>query len=207
MRLATPPKFKILVANLAGSGDPSRGPAGNPTKLRTGFILQQVVLPDGTARVAGPVQHPAAPAAGAYDGAIVAENPDYWDPTVAPPPPFLAQEEVTVGDTVLVAGETFGVGNGSGAGTVNDIAASLAENLNLVPGVRAVAVADTAYFTSTGLAPYLSVQATNELSAITAATLFNVYGPGGVLLTGAGARTVFPLYKRTKGQSAPVILR
>ena len=56
MRFAAPPQFKILVANLAGSSDPSRGPAGNPVKLRTGFVLQQMVLPDGTARTNGPTQ-------------------------------------------------------------------------------------------------------------------------------------------------------
>lgn len=36
--ITAPSKFKVLVANLEGSGDPSRG--RNPVKLRTGFQLQ-----------------------------------------------------------------------------------------------------------------------------------------------------------------------
>lgn len=37
-------KYKILVANLRSGGDPSRGPVGNPVKLRTGF--EQQMLPE-----------------------------------------------------------------------------------------------------------------------------------------------------------------
>jgi len=38
------PKFKILVANIENAGDPSRGPSGNPVKVRTGFVKQ--ILPE-----------------------------------------------------------------------------------------------------------------------------------------------------------------
>jgi hypothetical protein len=37
-------KYKILVANLRSGSDPSRGPVGNPVKLRTGF--EQQMLPE-----------------------------------------------------------------------------------------------------------------------------------------------------------------
>lgn len=207
MRYATPPQFKILVANLAGSGDPSLGPAGNAVKVRTGFVLQQVLLPDGTGRVGGPVQQPAAPAAGAYDAAIKVVAPDYWDPTVAAPPPFLAQEEVVVGADVSVAGESFGVGNGSGTGPVAAVATSLSAALNRVPGFAAAHLADTVYVTSYMLGESFPVTASNDLAVIAGTTLFRVYGPGGVLLTGATARPVFAMYKHTKSQSAPIILR
>ena len=45
MHFCAPPKFRILVAGIVSPSDPSRGiPA---TIARTGFELQQIVLPNG----------------------------------------------------------------------------------------------------------------------------------------------------------------
>ena len=38
--ISAPKKFKILVANLVGASDPSKGSTGNPVKARTGFVQQ-----------------------------------------------------------------------------------------------------------------------------------------------------------------------
>lgn len=48
------PKFKILVANLAGGSDPSRGPSGNPVKIRTAFEQQHLVEVPGRGPQMGP---------------------------------------------------------------------------------------------------------------------------------------------------------
>lgn len=53
--ITAPAKFKILVANLEGSGDPSQG--RNPTKLRTGFemqVLSEVAREANESRVGDP---------------------------------------------------------------------------------------------------------------------------------------------------------
>lgn len=208
MRFAAPPKFKILVANLAGSSDPSRGPSGNPEKLRTGFVLQQMVLQDGTARTNGPTQVIPAVDATHYTAAIKVLSARYWDSTVAPPGPFYYQEECRVFDQYPMAGVDFGVGNGSLAGPVNTIATKLALWVNdSVEGVTAVAVGDTAYMTSSRADARLPVQATNDMSTLLGGLIFRVVGPNGEVLSGTGhQRANFYVAKPVKTQEPPTIL-
>lgn len=208
MNVSTPPKFKILVANLEGGSDPSRGPAGNPVKIRTGFVLQQIALPDGTNRVGGPVQAPPPVDAANYTASIQVLSSDYWDPTVAPPGPFYFQEEVRAFDQYAVAASDFGVGNGSGAGPVNTVASTLSNAINLtVEGVSATAVADTVYMTSSRTDATFPVQATNDMSTLLGSLVFAVSGPGGVVLSGAGhQRASFYIFKPVKTQLPPTIL-
>lgn len=208
MRFAAPPKFKILVANLAGSSDPSRGPSGNPEKLRTGFVLQQMVLQDGTARTNGPTQVIPAVDATHYTAAIKVLSARYWDSTVAPPGPFYYQEECRVFDQYPMAGVDFGVGNGSLAGPVNTIATTLALWVNdSVEGVTAVAVGDTAYMTSSRADARLPVQATNDMSTLLGGLIFRVVGPNGEVLSGTGhQRASFYVAKPVKTQEPPTIL-
>ena len=208
MRFAAPPKFKILVANLSGSSDPSRGPAGNPVKLRTGFVLQQMVLPDGTSRTNGPTQVIPPVDATHYTAAIKVLSARYWDATVAPPGPFYYQEECRVFNQYPMAGVDFGVGNGSLAGPVNTIAANLALWVNdSVEGVTALAVGDTAYFTSSRADAQFPVQATNDMSTLLGGLIFRVVGPNGEVLSGTGhQRANFYVVKPVKTQEPPTIL-
>ena len=209
MRFCTPPKFKILVANTEGSSDPGRNSGGNPVKIRTGFTLQQVNLPNGKAQVGGPVQSPPAVSSSNYSAAIKVLSADYWDPTIAPPGPFYYQEEVRVFDQYPTAGSEFGVGNGSGTGTASDIALSLATWVNRsVDQVSAISAGDTVYLTSSRPDAMIPIQATNDMSTLLGALVFQVRGPGGVVLSGSGhERASFYIFKPSKTQSAPGILR
>ena len=208
MHTVAPPKFKILVANLAGSSDPSKGPAGNPVKLRTGFELQQVVTRNGTTRVNGPTATIPAVDATNYTAAIKVLSARYWDPTVTAPGPFYYQEECRVFDQYPMAAVDFGVGNGSLAGPVNTIAANLATWVNLsVEGVEATSVGDTTYMTSHRADARFPVQATNDMSTILGGLIFRVVGPGGVVLSGTGhQRATFYVVKPAKTQGPPSLL-
>ena len=208
MRFAAPPPFKILVANFSGGSDPSRGPSGNPVKLRTGFVLQQMVLPDGTARTNGPTQVIPAVDATNHSAAIKVLSPDYWDATVAPPGPFYYQEECRMFDQYPMAGVDFGVGYGSGTGPVAPIASRLATWVNLtVEGVSALAVGDTTYLTSSRADAMFPVQATNDMAVILGGLIFQVKGPHGEVLSGTGhERASFYIVKSVKTQGPPRVL-
>lgn len=65
-------KFKILVANLDGSGDPSRG--RNPTKIRTGFS-QQILSEVPREAVESRVQDPSMPGLHSSFGVVTAATP------------------------------------------------------------------------------------------------------------------------------------
>lgn len=208
MPTVAPPKFKILVANFAGSSDPSKGPSGNPVKIRTGFELQQLVASDGTTRINGPTQEIPAVSATDYTAAIKVLSARYWDSTVAAPGPFYYQEECRMFDQYPMAGVDFGVGNGSLAGPVNTIATKLATWVNLsVPGVTATSVGDTTYLTSHRADARFPVQATNDESTLLGGLIFRVIGPGGVTLSGTGhQRASFFIAKPVKTQEPPTIL-
>lgn len=212
MRHTAPPKFKILVANLAGSSDPSRNSGGNPVKLRTGFVLQQMVLADGTKRLEGPTQSPPPVSAAATDHTVSIQvaNPTYWDPTVTPPGPFYYQEEVRVYDQYPLAGSDFGVGQGSNTGPVATVASSLADWITKVmTGVSAVAVADTVYLAPTDVEPLFPVQATSDQYLLQGfpGPVFNVRDNLGNLLNSpTNLRATFYLPKLVKSQSAPSLL-
>lgn len=207
-RLSTPPKFKILVANLAGGSDPSLGTTGNPVKLRTGFVLQQVITPDGNVRTGGPVQQPPPVSALNHTASIQVLAPTYWDPTVAPPGPFYFQEEIRGYDQYAVAGVDFGTGNGSGAGPVAAIATSLAAWFNaVVDGVDAVAVADTVYLSALKSDADFPVQATNDMSTLLGGVTFAVKDNLGNVLNPVGSfRASVFIPKAVKTQAPPTIL-
>lgn len=206
MHPSTPPKFKVLVAH-HGASDPSRGTAGNPVSIRSAFELQQVVLANGTGRIAGPIQRQPVPSAGAYQAAIKVLQNTYWDPTVDVPPEFYIKEEVQVFDQYLVAGVDFGAGLGSGGGTVDDIAISLAQAINGIEGVRAVAVTDTVYITSHRLDALMAVGASNDTAVELTGYVFQVLGAAGVVLTTPPIdHKTYYVIKQVKSQSAPIIL-
>jgi len=205
----TPPKFKILVANLAHGSDPSLNSGGNPVKLRTGFVLQQVITVDGNVRTGGPVQQPPPVSAVNYTAAIQVLSPTYWDPTVAPPGPFYYQEEVRVFDQYPLAGVDFGLGLGSGTGPVAAVATSLAAWINAsVDGVLATSVGDIVYLTSLRSDAFLPVQATNDMSVLLAGgKVFSVKdSAGNVLNPATRERANLFVPKVVKTQSPPVIL-
>ena len=208
MRVAAPPKFKVLVANLAGSSDPARNTGGNPVKIRTGFVLQTLHTPSGNVRTGGPTQQPPPVGVANHTASIQVLGANYWDPTVAPPGPFYYQEECRAYDQYPLAATDFGVGNGSGAGPVNTIASTLADWVNYsVQGVDAVAVADTVYLSALRTDPTLPVQAANDMSALLGGLSFAVRDSAGTILNVAGKRRAsFFLPKAVKTQAPPTIL-
>lgn len=207
MQPCAPKKFKILVAAIKTPSDPSRGPSGNPTVSRTGFVLQQMVLENGISRIAGPVTPPQPPSPVAYTASIKVVNPTYWDPAVAPPGPFYFKEEVALFDRYVVASEEFGAGLGGGVGPVAAIASQLADSLDVYPGIEAAAVGDTVYITSLRPDDALPIKATNDETTVLGGPFFEVYGPGGILLSVAPTyRQTFFVTKPEKTQAPPVSL-
>lgn len=208
MRVAAPPKFKVLVANLSGSSDPARNTGGNPVKIRTGFVLQMLHTPAGNVRTGGTTQQPPPVSAVNNMARIQVAAATYWDPSVAPPGPFYYQEECRAFDQYPLAATDFGVGNGSGAGPVNTIASDLSDWFNAsVPGVSATSVGDTVYLSTNRVDPLFPVQATNDMSALLGGVTFNVKDGAGTTLNVAGQRRrSFFLPKTVKSQSAPTIL-
>lgn len=209
MRLSAPPKFKILVANLAHGSDPSLNSGGNPVKLRTGFVLQQMVTPDGNVRTNGPTQQPPPVSALDHTAAIQVVAPDYWDPTVTAPGPFFYQEEVRCYDQYPLAAVDFGVGNGSGAGPTAAVATTLADWLNQsVAGVDALAVGDTVYLSALRVDANLPVQGTSDMAVLLGgAVVFTVKDNLGNTLNPPGSlRATCFVPKAVKSQAPPTIL-
>ena len=206
MPVCAPPKFKILVANILGASDPA-GLAGNAVKIRTGFELQMVHMPNGTGRIAGPIQAIPPTTAISHTVSIRVLSNTFWDPTVAAPPPFYPKEEIQVFDRFLTASEDFAVGMGSAAGGVNAIAASIATAVQGIEGVTAISVGDTAYITSRRLDGYMPVKASNDTAVVLAAYDFRVQGPAGEILTVAPLdRKTYFMVKVVKSQGAPISL-
>lgn len=208
MRVAAPPKFKVLVANLAGSSDPARNTGGNPVKLRTGLVLQTLHTPSGVVRTNGPTQQP--PPVSAIDNMarIVVTSARYWDPTVTAPGPFYYQEELRAFDQYPQAATDFGVGEGSNTGPVNTVASEIASWFNSsVAGVSAVAVANTVYMSTNRVDALFPVQATNDMSTLLGGLIFTLQDSTGTTLNVAGSRRrSFYLPKTVKSQAAPTIL-
>lgn len=83
------PKFKMLVANLAGGSDPSRNSGGNPVKVRTGFEKQ--MFPEvARGNVATRTRDPHSPGLHTLQGQL-----DY----TTPPIPVVSTGDITVSDT------------------------------------------------------------------------------------------------------------
>lgn len=207
MQPSFPKKFTILVAALKSSSDPSRGPSGNPKVARGGFVLQQIVPADGRPRIGGPIIPPATPSPANYTAAIQVATAQFWDPTVAAPPPLYLKEEVALFGQYITASEEFGEGEGGGAGPVAAVATGLAKALNTYLDIKAVAVADTVYIISLSASATLPIKATDDMSVILAGVPFLVKGPGGVVLsTSPNYRQTFFVVKPLPTLSPPISL-
>jgi hypothetical protein len=208
MRVAAPPKFKVLVANLASGSDPSLNSGGNPVKLRTGFTLQMLHTPSGNVRTNGPTQQPPTVSAGNNMARIVVTSARYWDSTVTPPGPFYYQEELRAFDQYPQAAVDFGIGEGSNAGPVNTVASEISSWFNAaVAGVSATSVGATVYLTTNRVDPLFPVQATNDMSVLLGGLIFTLQdGAGNTLNVVGSRRRSFFIPKTVKSQSAPVIL-
>lgn len=212
MRRLAPPKFKILVANLSGSSDPSRNTGGNPVKLRTGFILQQMVLENGVNRINGPTQSPPTVSAAATDHTVSIQvaTAGYWDPSATPPGPFFYLEEIRVYDQYPLAASDFGIGFGSNTGPVGAVAISLANWLDLVlTNTDVLVVGDTVYLSPFDVMERIPVQATSDmyLRAGYPGPVFVVKDNlGNTLNPSPNLRMTSFVPKLVKSQSAPVIL-
>lgn len=139
-RLTTAPKkFTLLVANLAGGGDPSRGV--NPTKIRTGFELQvlgEIPREANESRVGDPQTPGLRSQTGLLidtvagvpvrsTGTILVADNDFTNPAI-----------LQLGPYTITSGEDFTVG-GSTALT----AAALAAAIDALPQFSASAVLST----------------------------------------------------------------
>lgn len=146
-KLQTPQgNFTILVANLAGSSDPSKGTAGNPVKIRTGFTQSIVPEVSRTGYPVGKVVSPKSPGQTTYMGKLqytVPSVPVAASATVVVADnDFSYQASLTVGPFTVSSGDDYVVG-----GTVNLTATALAAALDSLPGLNAVAVLDTVTIT------------------------------------------------------------
>ena len=135
------PRFTLLVANLRGGSDPSRGPSGNPVHVRTAFTQQH--FPDVVRQgfgVGPGTQSPEEPGvrtrhwnlldtnAGipvASSGTVTVANND-----------FSAGATLYLGSYTLISGEDFVVG-----GSANATATNLAAAIDALPGFSAPAPA------------------------------------------------------------------
>ena len=131
-RVVASPKFKMLVAHLKKSSDPSKGEVGNPQPVRQSFETQVITTSMGTGTL------------GNVDSTtnqirIKIETTDFGNENLGNAPPFYDQDIIQVQTSgyidvdrinALKAGTHFGRGEGEGAGNINDVAADLALVLN-----------------------------------------------------------------------------
>ena len=131
-RVVTSPKFKMLVAHLRKSSDPSKGEAGNPQPLRQAFETQVVTTNAGRG-VLGIVDSTS------NQIRIKVETTDFGNENLGNVPPYYEQDLIQVQTSgyidvdrisALRAGTHFGRGEGEGAGNVNDVASDLAQVLD-----------------------------------------------------------------------------
>jgi len=135
------PKFKLLVANIEGASDPSRGPSGNPVKVRTGFEKQ--LLPE-VARGGTPSRSPdySTPGVTTYQGLL-----DYTTPQtpVASTGTILVTSNVFTADATLYLGEFTITSNDdyTPGGTTALTAAALQAAIDALPGFSATVLLST----------------------------------------------------------------
>jgi hypothetical protein len=131
-RTVATPSFKMLVAHLKKSSDPSKGEAGNPQPVRQAFETQVVTTNLGTG-ILGNIN------AASNQIRIKVETTDFGNQNLGNAPPFYDQDLIQIQTsgyidvdriTALKAGTHFGRGEGEGAGNVNDVASDLALVLN-----------------------------------------------------------------------------
>lgn len=149
--ISAQPPFTMLVANLAGGSNPSRGPSGNPVKIRKSFTFQhfpelggrgpeitpQSLDTPGTATRWGHVEYTVPPVPVNATGTITVASNAFGGPTT-----------VRIGQYDFTSGEDFAIGAG-----VNNTATNLAAAIDALPEYSAVAVG--AAITVTGLAGVL----------------------------------------------------
>lgn len=137
-QLTASPKFKILVANLSGASDPSKGTTGNPTKKRTAFEMQQFserMTSDEELDRAGP--HPGttqrqglltfpSDTPVAATGTLTVANNTFTNPAV-----------LYLGNYVIRSGDDFTVG-----GSTSATATALAAAIDALPEFAASAATD-----------------------------------------------------------------
>jgi hypothetical protein len=172
-----------------------------------GFELQMVIRENGVATMAGPVRTVAAVSSTNKSAVVRVLSSRYWDPAEAPPPPFYDKEQVQIGGQFLVASEDFGAGLGSETGTATAVATSLVTALNRVSGVEATSDGDTVYILSRRPEHVVSLQATNDTSALLGGVSFQVQGPSGEVLSAAGSyRRTHQIPRLLPFQTAPIAL-
>lgn len=140
--------FTILVANLKGGSDPSRGAAFNPVKQRIGFTMQHFVEVGGRGETTFPLSRstPGTATRVGYATYTVADTPVRGSGTVTVANnTFLGPTTVMVGKYEFLSGSDFAIGAG-----VNNTATNLAAAIDATPEYSASAVG--AVVTVTGLA-------------------------------------------------------
>ena len=119
--------FKILVANLKGSSDPSRGAAFNPVKQRTGFTLQHFVEVGGRGQDTFPLSRstPGTATRVGHATYTVANTPVRGTGTITVANnTFLGPTTVTVGKYTFQSGYDFAIGAAVG-NTATNLAAAI----------------------------------------------------------------------------------
>ncbi len=131
-RVVATPQFKMLVAHLKKSSDPSKGEVGNPDPIRQTFETQVITTSMGTG-ILGNVD----PTSNQIR--IKVETTDFGNENLGNAPPFYDQDLIQIQTSGYIdvdrinavkAGTHFGRGEGEGAGNVNDVASDLALVLN-----------------------------------------------------------------------------
>ncbi len=131
-RVVASPKFKMLVAHLKKSSDPSKGEVGNPEPIRQAFETQVITTSSGTGIL------------GITDSTtnqirIKVENTNFGNSNLGNAPPYYDSDLIQIQTSGYIdvdrinavkAGTHFGRGEGEGAGNVNDVASDLALILN-----------------------------------------------------------------------------
>lgn len=139
--------FTMLVANLTGGSDPSRGAAFNPVKKRTAFTVQHFIEIGGRGETTFPRSR-STPGTATRVGHVsytVANTPVRGSGTITVASnTFLGPTTVTVGKYEFLSGSDFAIGAG-----VNNTAANLAAAIDATLEYSAVAVG--AVVTVTGL--------------------------------------------------------
>lgn len=139
-RVVTSPKFKMLVAHLKKSSDPSKGEIGNPQPIRQAFETQVITTSNGTG-ILGIVDP------NTDQVRIKVETTDFGNENLGNAPPYYEQDIIQIQTSGYIdvdrvsslrAGTHFGRGEGEGAGNINDVATDLASVLDSgIDGINA----------------------------------------------------------------------
>lgn len=137
--------FTILVANLTGSSDPSRGAAFNPVKKRIGFTMQHFVEIGGRGETTFPRSRmtPGTATRVGYATYTVADTPVRGTGTITVASNvFLGPTTVTVGKYEFLSGSDFLIGAAAG-NTATNLAAAINATPEYVANVAGAVVTVT----------------------------------------------------------------